>query len=161
MVVYETVTVAQPMAALIDAREDFEKCLSVLVVFEHGFFIVAPVGNVLHDAGVFDAERTSHKESLSEVQSKVQHYRPEPKMFCRGLYRLRKVRPFRVARNLSTGKEMRRRHGRPVVGALHGKRARKRVFITTGRFSDDAVKYVYPVREQVLTRSLNMASDHK
>jgi restriction system protein len=26
------------------------------------------------------------------------------------------------------------------VGALHGKRAKKGVFITTGRFSDDAVK---------------------
>ena len=36
--------------------------------------------------------------------------------------------------------------GRPeiqkFVGALHGKRAKKGVFITTGRFSDDAVRYV-------------------
>jgi restriction system protein len=29
-----------------------------------------------------------------------------------------------------------------VVGALHGKRAKKGVFITTGKFSDDARKYV-------------------
>jgi restriction system protein len=36
--------------------------------------------------------------------------------------------------------------GRPevqrFVGALHGKRAKKGVFITTGKFSDDARKYV-------------------
>ena len=36
--------------------------------------------------------------------------------------------------------------GRPeiqrFVGALHGKRARKGVFITTGRFSEDAIEYV-------------------
>ena len=55
------------MAALIDVREDLEKCLSVLVVFEHGFFMVPPVGNVIHDAGAFNAERSSHKESLSAV----------------------------------------------------------------------------------------------
>jgi hypothetical protein len=60
MVVHEAITVAQPMVALIDVREDFEKCLAVLIVFEYGFFIVAPVGDVIHGAGVFDAKRACH-----------------------------------------------------------------------------------------------------
>ncbi len=42
--------------------------------------------------------------------------------------------------------------GRPeiqrFVGALHGKRAKKGVFITTGRFSDDARSYVQLYRSQ-------------
>jgi restriction system protein len=44
--------------------------------------------------------------------------------------------------------------GRPeiqkFVGALHGKRAKKGVFITTGRFSDDAVKYVESIDPKVV-----------
>lgn len=44
--------------------------------------------------------------------------------------------------------------GRPeiqkFVGALHGKRARKGVFITTGRFSDDAIKYVESIDPKVI-----------
>lgn len=44
--------------------------------------------------------------------------------------------------------------GRPeihkFVGALHGKRAKKGVFITTGRFSDDAVKYVETIDPKVI-----------
>jgi len=44
--------------------------------------------------------------------------------------------------------------GRPeiqkFVGALHGKRAKKGVFITTGRFSDDAVKYVESIDPKVI-----------
>ncbi|MGD0884892.1 MAG: restriction endonuclease [Thermodesulfovibrionales bacterium] len=44
--------------------------------------------------------------------------------------------------------------GRPeiqkFVGALHGKRAKKGVFITTGRFSDDAVKYVENIDPKVI-----------
>lgn len=44
--------------------------------------------------------------------------------------------------------------GRPeiqkFVGALHGKRAKKGVFITTGRFSDDAVKYVESIEPKVI-----------
>jgi hypothetical protein len=67
MVVHEAVTVAQPMVAFIDVSEDFEKCLVVLVVFEYCFFIVAPIGDVIHGTGVFNAERTRHKGSLSEV----------------------------------------------------------------------------------------------
>lgn len=43
--------------------------------------------------------------------------------------------------------------GRPeiqkFVGALHGKRARKGVFITTGRFSNDAIKYVSSIDPKV------------
>ncbi len=44
--------------------------------------------------------------------------------------------------------------GRPeiqkFVGALHGQRARKGVFITTGRFSDDATKYVGTIDPKVI-----------
>lgn len=44
--------------------------------------------------------------------------------------------------------------GRPeiqkFVGALHGKRAKKGVFITTGRFSDDATKYVESIDPKVI-----------
>lgn len=44
--------------------------------------------------------------------------------------------------------------GRPeiqkFVGALHGKRAKKGVFITTGRFSDDASKYVESIDPKVI-----------
>lgn len=44
--------------------------------------------------------------------------------------------------------------GRPeiqkFVGALHGKRAKKGVFITTGRFSDDAVRYVESIDPKVI-----------
>jgi restriction system protein len=44
--------------------------------------------------------------------------------------------------------------GRPeiqrFVGALHGKRAKKGVFITTGKFSDDAYKYVETIDPKVI-----------
>jgi restriction system protein len=44
--------------------------------------------------------------------------------------------------------------GRPeiqkFVGALHGKRARKGIFITTGAFSADAVKYVATIDPKVV-----------
>ena len=44
--------------------------------------------------------------------------------------------------------------GRPeiqrFVGALHGKRAKKGVFITTGRFSEDAVDYVATIDPKVI-----------
>jgi restriction system protein len=36
------------------------------------------------------------------------------------------------------------------VGALHGKRAKKGIFITTGRFSEDAVKYVASIDPKVI-----------
>jgi restriction system protein len=44
--------------------------------------------------------------------------------------------------------------GRPeiqkFVGALHGKRAKKGVFITTGRFSDDSMRYVESIDPKVI-----------
>jgi len=44
--------------------------------------------------------------------------------------------------------------GRPevqkFVGALHGKRARKGVLITTGKFSDDSKKYVETIDPKVI-----------
>ncbi len=47
MIVHETVSVTKPVIAFVDEGKDLEKCLSVLVIFEHGFFIVAAVGNVI------------------------------------------------------------------------------------------------------------------
>jgi hypothetical protein len=55
MIVHETVGVTKPMIAFVDEGKDFEKCLSVLVIFEYGFFIVAPAGDVIDRAGVFYA----------------------------------------------------------------------------------------------------------
>ncbi len=44
--------------------------------------------------------------------------------------------------------------GRPevqkFVGALHGKRAKKGVFITAGKFSEDAIKYVETIDPKVI-----------
>lgn len=44
--------------------------------------------------------------------------------------------------------------GRPeihkFVGALHGKRAKKGVFITTGRFSEEAYEYVKTIDPKVI-----------
>jgi hypothetical protein len=37
------------------------------VVFEYVFFIVAPIGDVVHRSGVFYAKWTGHEGSLSEV----------------------------------------------------------------------------------------------
>jgi glucose uptake protein GlcU len=39
----------------LDEGKDFEKGLSVLVIFEYGFFVVAPVGDMIHCAGIFYA----------------------------------------------------------------------------------------------------------
>ena len=53
--------------------------------------------------------------------------------------------------------------GRPeiqrFVGALHGKRARKGVFITTGRFSEDAVEYVNNIDPKVILIDGRVLSD--
>jgi restriction system protein len=53
--------------------------------------------------------------------------------------------------------------GRPeiqkFVGALHGKRAKKGVFITTGRFSEDAVKYVESIDPKVILIDGRMLSE--
>jgi hypothetical protein len=55
MIVHETVGVTKPVVAFIDEGKDFEKCLAVLVLFEYGLFIVAPVGDVIYRAGIFYA----------------------------------------------------------------------------------------------------------
>jgi hypothetical protein len=55
MIVHETVGVTKPVIAFIDEGKDFEKCLSVMVVLEYGFFIVAPVSDMIYRAGVFYA----------------------------------------------------------------------------------------------------------
>jgi restriction system protein len=53
--------------------------------------------------------------------------------------------------------------GRPeihrFVGALHGKRARKGVFITSGRFSEDAVEYVNNIDPKVILIDGRVLSD--
>jgi hypothetical protein len=83
MIVHEAVSVAKPMIAFIDEGKDLEKGLSILVVFEYGFFIVAPIGDVIYGSGVFNAKWTGHEGSLSEDQTKVQQYRPDPEKFLR------------------------------------------------------------------------------
>jgi restriction endonuclease Mrr len=46
-----------------------------------------------------------------------------------------------------------------IVGALHGKRTRKGVFITTGHFSEDAIDYVNNIEPKViLIDGRNLAS---
>ena len=53
--------------------------------------------------------------------------------------------------------------GRPeiqkFVGALHGKRAKKGVFITTGKFSQDAITYVETIDPKVILIDGSMLSD--
>lgn len=53
--------------------------------------------------------------------------------------------------------------GRPevqkFVGALHGKRARKGVFITTGKFSDEAKHYVINIDPKVILMDGKMLAD--
>lgn len=54
--------------------------------------------------------------------------------------------------------------GRPeiqkFVGALSGKRARKGVFITTGRFSDDAIAYAERIEQKVILIDGRGLADH-
>jgi hypothetical protein len=66
MIVHETVGVAEPVVASIDESKDLKKCLSILVVFEYGFFIVAPIGDMIYGSGVLNAKWTGHEGSLSE-----------------------------------------------------------------------------------------------
>ncbi len=94
MVVHEAVGVAEPVVAFIDVGKDSEECLPVRVILKYSFFVVSPVGDVIHRAGVFDAQRTSHEGSLSEVQVKVKQYRPDPMGF---LLRYSSTRSLRKA----------------------------------------------------------------
>lgn len=55
MIVHEAAGVTKPVIAFIDRGKDFEKCLSVLVILEYGFFIVAPVSVMIYRTGVFYA----------------------------------------------------------------------------------------------------------
>jgi hypothetical protein len=43
------------MITFIDKGQDFEKSLSVLVIFEYNFFIVTPIGDVIYGTGIFYA----------------------------------------------------------------------------------------------------------
>jgi len=85
MIVHEAIGMAKPVVAFIDQGKDFEKGLSILVVFEYVFFIVAPIGDVIHRSGVFYAKRTSHEGNVSEDWAKVKQYRPDPKILFPGL----------------------------------------------------------------------------
>jgi hypothetical protein len=78
---HETIGMANPVVAFIDQGKDFEKSLAILVVFEYVFFIVAPIGDVIHRSGVFYAKGTGHEGSLTEDWIKVKQYRPDPMMF--------------------------------------------------------------------------------
>src|SRR3990170_303714 len=84
MIVHEAVGVTEPVVAFIDEGKDFEECLSILVVLEYGFFIIATIGDVINRSGVFNAKWTGHEGSLSEDYIKVKQYRPDPKEFAEG-----------------------------------------------------------------------------
>ena len=71
MIVHEAIGVTEPVIAFIDEGEDFKKYLSILVVFEYGFFVVAPIGDVIHRSRVFYAKWTGHDGRISEVLTKV------------------------------------------------------------------------------------------
>jgi hypothetical protein len=47
--------VTKPVIAFVDEGKNLEKCLSVLVIFEHGFFIIAAVGDMIYRTWVFYA----------------------------------------------------------------------------------------------------------
>ena len=70
MVVHETVGMAEPVVAFTDVGEDLEECLSVMVVFEYGLFVVTSVGDVIHCAGVFNAEGTCYKREFNRSLKK-------------------------------------------------------------------------------------------
>jgi hypothetical protein len=55
MIVHEAVSVTEPVIAFVDEGKDVEKYLPVMVILEYSFFIVAPIGDVIHRARVFYA----------------------------------------------------------------------------------------------------------
>jgi hypothetical protein len=65
MIVHEAIRMAEPVVAFVDVGEDFEKCLSVLIVLKYRFSVVASAGDVIYGAGVFYAERSGHEGSLA------------------------------------------------------------------------------------------------
>jgi hypothetical protein len=56
MIVHQAVGMADPFIAGIDLMENVEECLPVLVVLKDGFPFIAPGGNVVNGARVFDAQ---------------------------------------------------------------------------------------------------------
>jgi hypothetical protein len=67
MIIHEAIGMAEPMVALVDEGKDFEKYLTILIVLEYRFLVVAAVGDVIYRAGVFYAERSGHEGSLAGV----------------------------------------------------------------------------------------------
>ena len=61
MVGHEAVGVADPVVALIDVLEGVQEVLAVMVILEDGLLFVATGCHMIYSAGVFYAERASHK----------------------------------------------------------------------------------------------------
>ena len=80
MVVHQAVCMADPVVAFFDMLKGVQKVGAILVALEDGFLFITARGDVIDSAGVFYAERTGHEARLSEVNRKVKHYRPDPKM---------------------------------------------------------------------------------
>jgi hypothetical protein len=60
MVGHETVGVAQPIITFVNTLQDIKEILSVLVVFENSFLVVAARGNMIHCTRIFYSKRTGH-----------------------------------------------------------------------------------------------------
>ena len=59
---HEAVGVADPIVALINVLEDVQEVPAVGVVLENRLFLIAPGGNVINGAWIFDAKGTGHDE---------------------------------------------------------------------------------------------------
>jgi hypothetical protein len=66
MVGHETVGVAQPIVAFIDMLEGVQEVQEVGVVLEDVLRFIAPSGDMIDCAGIFDAKRVGHEARLTE-----------------------------------------------------------------------------------------------
>jgi hypothetical protein len=71
---------ADPVVTFINVLEGVQKIEAVLVGLEDRLSLVASRGNMIHSAGIFDAEGTGHEGRISEVKGKVKHSIPDPEI---------------------------------------------------------------------------------
>ena len=69
------------MSPLNDVLEGVQEVDAVLVALEYGLPLIAPGGDMIHGAGIFDSQGTGHEKRISEVKMKVKHSIPDPQMF--------------------------------------------------------------------------------
>jgi hypothetical protein len=70
MIVHQAVAMADPVIAAVDLIKNIEEGLPVLVVLKDGFLFIAPGGNVVNGARVFDAQRASHNRTVEYLNKK-------------------------------------------------------------------------------------------